>query len=279
MTYTPEYYQQNKELIDGYNKAWQLANPEKFAESRRKWRAANEGHTYEQPTGYVTHIGFEHPISNPSGVTPYHRIVLWDKLSGNDAPCNWCGKQLYWSKSYRDSPTDALIVDHLNEVKNDNRPENLVPSCGPCNTKRSPRPKVHTGKCAVEFCDRDAAIAGVAGEAMCKTHYTQVWAGKEPQPIRAWKRGGSGLRDENGRECSLCGEYKPWSNYHKRKSGVHISRCNKCNTAKTAEYKAKRLAEKIPCIVEDCDQFGVTLQMCQRHYSVAYYAARKEVTA
>ena len=39
--------------------------------------------------------------------------------------------------------------------------------------------------------------------------------------------------DENGRECSWCGEYKPWSEYgnDKRASTGHKSRCKEC------EYK------------------------------------------
>jgi 5-methylcytosine-specific restriction endonuclease McrA len=56
-----------------------------------------------------------------------HRVVVYDRNGGIAGSCFWCGVALVWS---------TLVVDHLNEVKADNRPENLVVSCNDCNRAR-----------------------------------------------------------------------------------------------------------------------------------------------
>jgi uncharacterized protein YjcR len=85
--------------------------------------------------GYLNAHGYRvfdrrHPlaIGRKPRVTE-HRMVLWRKLRGDDAPCHWCGKWLRWNID--------LETDHLNSIRDDNRPENLVPSCGRCNSMRA----------------------------------------------------------------------------------------------------------------------------------------------
>jgi 5-methylcytosine-specific restriction endonuclease McrA len=56
-----------------------------------------------------------------------HRAVMYDRLGAGPLPCFWCGISLAWGK---------VVIDHLNEVKDDNRPENLVVSCNNCNRAR-----------------------------------------------------------------------------------------------------------------------------------------------
>ena len=136
--YRKEYYKNNKDKMLAQMKEYRAANPGVHAESMRQWRINNEGHTYiDKKTGYVKYIGYNHPAANPSGITQEGRIVLWDKLKGKGAMCHWgCSTWVSWDRVH---PVDknALVVDHLNLIKGDNRPENLVPSCAHCNTTRT----------------------------------------------------------------------------------------------------------------------------------------------
>jgi len=68
-----------------------------------------------------------HPLADSDGRVAEHRMVLYEASGGVCPPCSWCGKPLAW---------DTLVVDHLNEQKADNRPENLKGSCNPCNRAR-----------------------------------------------------------------------------------------------------------------------------------------------
>ena len=69
----------------------------------------------------------DHPLANFGGYCYAHRIVAYDKYKGVCQPCRWCGELLDWQ---------SAVVDHLNEVKTDNRPENLVVACNACNRSR-----------------------------------------------------------------------------------------------------------------------------------------------
>jgi hypothetical protein len=184
--YDADYYQRNKEAVLARNKAWQDANQEKVRASQQAWRKANEGRTYlDTSTGYVNYIGYEHPATASSGVTRYHRIVLWDKLNGQDADCNWCGRRVYWDKSFKEY-RDGLVTDHVNLDRADNRPENLVPSCQACNVGREGgrRPPMRTknlGTCLVESCDREAKSLE-----MCSGHYQQHYAGRQFTELRQY---------------------------------------------------------------------------------------------
>lgn len=155
-------------------KEYRDANKERVQEAQKRWRRENEGHTYlNKQAGYVIYIGFEHPATHPSGFTRLHRIVLWDKLkkAGIDhesIPCHWCNTILTWNQ---------VKTDHLNWQKADNHPENLVPSCHPCNAKRRmPVPKKF---CTFEGCKRYVKSVG-----FCQTHYTQKWKKNKQTPIQ-----------------------------------------------------------------------------------------------
>jgi hypothetical protein len=65
-----------------------------------------------------------------------HRQVLLATIGPGWHRCHWCNRPVSWDLTYPASIA-GLVVDHLNEVKDDNRPENLVASCNPCNSGRS----------------------------------------------------------------------------------------------------------------------------------------------
>lgn len=65
-----------------------------------------------------------------------HRLALFNKIGPGEHQCHWCSKLIYWRKDCR---ADAIVVDHLDENKWNNKPDNLVPSCRRCNAQRSIR--------------------------------------------------------------------------------------------------------------------------------------------
>lgn len=88
-------------------------------------------------SGYVVITGSTHPLAGAQGKVLAHRVVLYDLIGPGSHPCHWCGATVTWRRGR--VRVGSLVVDHLNEVKTDNRPENLVPSCNPCNTTRRSR--------------------------------------------------------------------------------------------------------------------------------------------
>jgi hypothetical protein len=75
-----------------------------------------------------------HPLAGRGGKVYAHRAALYDKIGCGPHPCHWCAELVDWHP--RGHP-DELHSDHLNGVGDDNRPENLVPSCRGCNVTRA----------------------------------------------------------------------------------------------------------------------------------------------
>lgn len=69
----------------------------------------------------------DHPLACATGIVFEHRMVLYDSIGPGPHPCHWCKQLLDW---------DDLQADHLNHIRADNRPKNLVPSCPSCNKGR-----------------------------------------------------------------------------------------------------------------------------------------------
>lgn len=74
-----------------------------------------------------------HPLDTACGRVYEHRVVLFDAIGEGPHACHWCGIEVHWFPSDGDK---ELQPDHLNSIRDDNRPENLVPSCRGCNTTR-----------------------------------------------------------------------------------------------------------------------------------------------
>lgn len=91
---------------------------------QRKWTVR---HRYITDMGYVMLKRPEHPLAMKSGCVFEHRMVAHDKHGGTCPPCHWCGCELTW---------DRAQVDHLDEIKHNNDPDNLVVSCSFCNRAR-----------------------------------------------------------------------------------------------------------------------------------------------
>lgn len=69
---------------------------------------------------------------------PEHRVVLYASVGPGAHPCHWCGRVVRWEGTWP-KDADALVPDHLNHKRDDNRLENLVVSCMPCNVSRDRR--------------------------------------------------------------------------------------------------------------------------------------------
>lgn len=84
--------------------------------------------------GYIVLTGTRHPLATAQGKVLVHRLVLFEKIGAGAHPCHWCGRTVIWRAGR--IRRDSLVVDHLNDDRADNDPENLVPSCNRCNTNR-----------------------------------------------------------------------------------------------------------------------------------------------
>lgn len=90
-----------------------------------------------RPDGYLSEWRPGHPVSGVNGEVLVHRRVLFDAIGAGIHQCHWCECDVVWGLPTSDP--SALVVDHLDEDKQNNALENLVPSCLPCNVRRSPK--------------------------------------------------------------------------------------------------------------------------------------------
>jgi 5-methylcytosine-specific restriction endonuclease McrA len=75
-----------------------------------------------------------HQLSNKAGRAYTHRLVLWEAIGPGWHACHHCSRPISWD--YGKGHPETLQVDHLNNYGDDNRLENLAPSCGECNSTR-----------------------------------------------------------------------------------------------------------------------------------------------
>lgn len=105
----------------------------------RRMRNGNFGlkETKYQRQGYHEHSnGYRllkipgHPLARASGQVFEHRVVAFDKYGWNIPPCEICGAESDWF-------TRKTHIDHIDEDRSNNAPENLRVLCNPCNVSRT----------------------------------------------------------------------------------------------------------------------------------------------
>ena len=82
--------------------------------------------------GYLVRHIHDHPVSGKNGRAYEHRRVLFDKIGVGDHKCHWCLNPIIWHGTGK----QRLVVDHLDNDKENNSENNLVPSCHGCNATR-----------------------------------------------------------------------------------------------------------------------------------------------
>jgi hypothetical protein len=159
-----------------------------------------------------------YPLAGKNGLILFHRKVLYDRIGPGWHPCHWCGRLVEWRVS---QPTkDVLVVDHLDHDIRNNAPENLVPSCNPCNCRRrrgemwdpwipgTPVGRRHQ-ECANGhlLTDDNVYMRPDTGHRQCltckKAAHRAQWAAKTPA-----EREAAGARNRERVPCPVCGELK-----------------------------------------------------------------------
>jgi len=85
------------------------------------------------PNGYRVLYLPDHQLARAQGKVMEHRVVLFDAIGPGTHSCYWCGVPVSWERA---SGTKTLVADHLDGRRLNNRRQNLVPSCIPCNSRR-----------------------------------------------------------------------------------------------------------------------------------------------
>lgn len=108
------------------------SDPE-YRERQSKAKRISGTDHYISKQGYVVlRYQFDHPLASFYGELLEHRKVLYEKIGPGSHPCHWCGKMREWANGGQ-----GIHVDHLDDDKLNNNPDNLVPSCKRCNGYRS----------------------------------------------------------------------------------------------------------------------------------------------
>lgn len=78
-----------------------------------------------------------HPLAGRTGLVYKHRVVLHEAIGAGRHRCHWCERPVAWLPALFAYDIAALVVDHVDEDKQNNDLSNLVPSCLQCNSARA----------------------------------------------------------------------------------------------------------------------------------------------
>lgn len=89
----------------------------------------HDGKKYRHKAGYyMVLVGRDHRLSTSTSSYVYeHRLVFYENFGEGPFACYICEAQIDW---------DTLTIDHLNDIRDDNRVDNLRPACNACNQQR-----------------------------------------------------------------------------------------------------------------------------------------------
>lgn len=175
------------DLCPMHVKRWRTTGDPGEAESRHRPNGA--GHV--RPDGYIVTRNRSHPLAAARGYVYVHRAALYDRIGPGRHSCHWCGVSVEWGDA--DSP---LTADHLDWDRRNNTPENLVPSCLACNSKRyetrtdrgeeNPtakltEPEVHAIRESDEYCRVLADRYHVSESLIVMIKAGKVWGWLEPR--------------------------------------------------------------------------------------------------
>lgn len=135
----------------------------------RRARAKEMPHSH----GYVLEWAKGHPLDGRVDTMTrvyQHRRVFHDHHGEGPFECHWCSTPVTW---------DDMHVDHLNAVKHDNRPDNLVASCPACNKARGVEKMTRTHR------ERSKAKIEWRGEALTVGEWAKR-IGISPQSLK-WR--------------------------------------------------------------------------------------------
>jgi hypothetical protein len=98
----------------------------------------------KQSSGYVLIKNPEHPLAFKNGGrrgwVARHRLRYYEHVQGEEQRCHYCG---YGPMPWQGHYTTAINIDHINEIKGDDRLDNLTAACFWCNLLKSGWPLTH----------------------------------------------------------------------------------------------------------------------------------------
>lgn len=92
------------------------------------------GSGWLRPDGYIETRRTGHVLATAHGFLLMHRLNLFDRIGFGPHRCHWCSTPINWGLGVGKG---VLVVDHVDADRSNNQPPNLVPSCHPCNIRRS----------------------------------------------------------------------------------------------------------------------------------------------